>query len=143
MCENLEGTLSRHFVNEYYCLLLLPNCHREFYDEWIRDIQQLMVEQKCLHYAVLANAASHLHFVDASLSMQELALTYYSNALRGLSKLLSQAAPLENHDGLLMSVILLYLHGVSSLFTLARLHHKQSMCAFIRADTNAEFPVYG
>lgn len=111
--HNLEMVISRHFIDKYYGLLLLPNCHPEFYHGWITEIQYLMVEHKGLYYSVLANAASHLHFIDDSSRMQELALTYYSNALRGLSSLLTQASQLENHNGLLMSVMLLYLHGVS------------------------------
>lgn len=71
-----------------------------------------MIEYKSLHYSVLANGASHLHFIDSSNQMQELALTYYSNALRNLSDLLARSSRLENHNGLLMSVMLLYLHGV-------------------------------
>jgi hypothetical protein len=114
---SLEMVISRHFVEKYYGLLLLPNCHIDFYDGWITEIQQLMVEHKCLHYSVLANAASHLHFIDASSQMQELALTYYSKALRGLSNLLGRTSGLENHNGLLMSVMLLYLHGVSYIAT--------------------------
>lgn len=110
---DMEGHLSRYFFDKYFALLLLPNCHPDFYNGWISEIRQFMVGEKSLRYSALANAASHLHFVDSSSPMQELALTYYSNSLRGLSKLLAQGCPLENHDGLLMSVIFLYLHGVS------------------------------
>ncbi|EXJ85680.1 hypothetical protein A1O1_06046 [Capronia coronata CBS 617.96] len=70
-----------------------------------------MVQYKSLQYSVLANAASHIHFIDDSSQMQELALTYYSHALRGLSELLPKTSQLENHNGVLMSVMLLYLHG--------------------------------
>lgn len=45
--------------------------------------------------------------------MQELALTYYSKALRGLSEVLVNVNQLENHNSILMSMMLLYLHGVS------------------------------
>ncbi|KAF2872795.1 hypothetical protein BDV95DRAFT_492142, partial [Massariosphaeria phaeospora] len=107
----LEAAISRHFIEEYYGLLLLPNCHREFYNGWIAEIQHLMIKHKSLHYSVLANGASHLHSINASSSMQELALMYYSSALRDLSNLLAKSSHLENHNGLLMSVMLLYLHG--------------------------------
>ncbi|KIW69228.1 hypothetical protein PV04_05117, partial [Phialophora macrospora] len=71
-----------------------------------------MVQHKCLQSSVLACAASHLHFVDASPQMQELSLTYYSQAIRSLSEVLASASShLENHNGLLMSIMLLYLHG--------------------------------
>ncbi|KAF2260878.1 hypothetical protein CC78DRAFT_522587 [Lojkania enalia] len=111
LSRDLELTISRHFIEKYYGLLLLPNCHPAFYDGWITEIQYLMLQHKSLHFSVLANGASHLHFIDASNQMQELALTYYSNALRNLSDLLAKSSRLENHNGLLMSVMLLYLHG--------------------------------
>ncbi|EXJ60026.1 hypothetical protein A1O7_04175 [Cladophialophora yegresii CBS 114405] len=112
LCHDLESVLARHFVDRYYALLLLPSCHPEYYHGWINEIQELMLQHKCLRSSVLACAASHLHFVDASPQMQELSLTYYSAAIRGLSEVLARASSqLENHNGLLMSIILLYLHG--------------------------------
>lgn len=47
--------------------------------------------------------------------MQELSLTYYSNSLKGLSELLGGVSQLEDNNGVLMSVMLLYLHGVRPL----------------------------
>jgi hypothetical protein len=104
--------IARHFVDRYYGLLLLPSCHPQYYHGWINEIQELMVEHECLRYSVLACAASHLHFVDSSPQMQELSLTYYSQAIKGLSGVLAKIGQLENHNGLLMSIMLLYLHGV-------------------------------
>ncbi|KAJ9640173.1 hypothetical protein H2204_003398 [Knufia peltigerae] len=109
--QDLKPVISRHFIDIYYGLLILPNCHPEYYWGWINEIQELMVQHESLQYSVLANAASHIHFIDDSSQMQELALTYYSQALRGLSELLVKASQVENHNGLLMSVMLLYLHG--------------------------------
>jgi hypothetical protein len=108
---DLELVISRHFIERYYGLLLLPNCHPDFFDGWITEIQYLMVKHKSLHYSVLANGASHLHLLDKNNNMQELALSYYSSALKDLSRLLTHQARVENHNGLLMSVMLLYLHG--------------------------------
>jgi hypothetical protein len=116
--HDLEGVLSRHFVEKYYDLLLLPNCHPEFHHGWIHEMGDLMLQHKSLQYSVLACAASHIHFIDASSPMQELALTYYSQAIRGLSEILAMSSasqPIENNNGLLMSVMLLYLHGVRSI----------------------------
>lgn len=48
--------------------------------------------------------------------MQELSLTYYSNSLKGLSELLGGLSQFENDNGVLMSVMLLYLHGVCLFF---------------------------
>ncbi|ETI25146.1 hypothetical protein G647_04518 [Cladophialophora carrionii CBS 160.54] len=111
LCHDIESVLARHFVDRYYTLLLLPSCHPQYYHGWINEIQELMLQHKCLRSSVLACAASHLHFVDASPQMQELSLTYYSEAIRGLSEVLARASRLENHNGLLMSIMLLYLHG--------------------------------
>ncbi|KAJ4299572.1 hypothetical protein N0V90_004818 [Kalmusia sp. IMI 367209] len=83
----------------------------EFSNGWIQEIKKLMTQSKSLRYSVLANAASNLHFIESSGKFQELALTYYSKALRGLSDLLTRADQLENHNSILMSMMLLYLHG--------------------------------
>ncbi len=114
VCRDLESAISRHFVDKFYRLLLLPNCHAAFYKGWITEIQHLMVQHKSLLYAVLACAASHLYLRDSSWQMQELALTYYSKAIREVSGVLAaeNSRQITNHDGLLMSVMLLYLHGV-------------------------------
>lgn len=45
--------------------------------------------------------------------MQELALTYYSEALQGLQALLGTTSKLDNNNALLISVMLLYTLGVS------------------------------
>ena len=114
LCDDLEPIIKRHFAQNYYQLLILPNCSEEFFYGWIADIQKLMVQYKSLKFSVLACGASHLHFVDASSMMQELSLTYYSNSIKGLSELLGgELSELENDNGVLMSVMLLYLHGVS------------------------------
>ncbi|CAI4215975.1 unnamed protein product [Parascedosporium putredinis] len=110
--RDLEMVISRHFIERYYGLLLLPNGHPGFYNGWITEIQELMTRHKSLYYSLLANAASHIHFIDTSSTMQELALTYYSHSLKDLSRLLATSAhELQNHNGILMSVMLLYLHG--------------------------------
>ncbi|KAF2024532.1 hypothetical protein EK21DRAFT_78511 [Setomelanomma holmii] len=110
---DLEVVISRHFIETYYGYLLLPNCHPDFHDGWIRDIQDLMGGDESLRYAVLANAASHIHNMDTNPGMQNLALKFYSKSIRGLSHTLVQASNpyLTNCNGLLMSIMLLYLHG--------------------------------
>lgn len=74
-----------------------------------------MVDDKSLRYAVLANAASHISIMDTNPDMESLALNYYSRAMKGLSGVLANANDpyLASCDGFLMSVMLLYLHGVS------------------------------
>lgn len=44
--------------------------------------------------------------------MHPLALSYYAEGVKELQLLLGKVAQYENHDALLMSVMLLYLHGV-------------------------------
>ncbi len=96
-------------------MLLLPGCRNEFYDGWLNKIQELMVDEKSLHYSMLTNAASHIYNTENSIEMQHLALSYYSKALRGLASIVSRpkSEHLANNNGLLMTVMLLYLHGVS------------------------------
>jgi hypothetical protein len=108
--------VSRHFSEKYYDLLLLPSCHPAFHDGWIKDIKELMVDDRALRYAVLANAASHISIMDTNPGMESLALSYYSRAITGLSDILAHANDqyLASCDGFLMSVMLLYLHGVST-----------------------------
>lgn len=124
--RDLESVISRHFAEKYYNLIILPSCNPDFYYGWMNEIQELVVQHRSLQYSVLACAASHLHFVDTSSQMQELALTYYSQAIRGLSEMLASASQIEDHNGILMSVILLYLHGVG-LIKPAPLHSHPSV----------------
>jgi hypothetical protein len=72
-----------------------------------------MVNHKSLYYSVLALAASHIYLIDGSWCMHDLTLRYYSNALTELAQLVANVSEFENHNGLLMSVMLLYIHGVS------------------------------
>ncbi|KAM0282488.1 hypothetical protein ACHAQH_003002 [Verticillium albo-atrum] len=109
--------LSRHFVDKCFTQLLLPTCHPGFSQDWLTEIQDLMVSHECLHYSVLACAASHIYLTDTSTPTEGLALKYYTNATRALSSLLENVAHPELHNGLLMSVMLLYLHGCMGVGT--------------------------
>jgi hypothetical protein len=66
-----------------------------------------------LRFSVLANGASHLHLADDSVQMQDLALTYYSQSMRGLSRVVAAPSPAQDYNATLTAIILLYLHGVS------------------------------
>ncbi|KAK7190481.1 hypothetical protein DPSP01_005292 [Paraphaeosphaeria sporulosa] len=109
--ESLEGFLVRHFVQKYYRSLVLPNSHPRFANDWISEMQRLMRDWKSVRYSVLCNAASNVHLIESNGQMQELALTYYSQALRGLSDYLSRAELLANCNSILISMMLLCLHG--------------------------------
>lgn len=104
--------LSRHFAERYFSLLLLPSCHPDYSNGWLAEIQDLMISHRSLYFSVLACAASHVHLIDTSTPAQGLSLTYYTKATRELSDVLKNGSKLENHNGLLMSIMLLYLHGV-------------------------------
>jgi hypothetical protein len=113
MNRDLELIITRHFIDRFYGLILLPRCHRAFHIGWLTEILDVMESHKFLYYSVLACAASHLYLVDGSTRMQDLGLTYYSSAITKLSTFLNTISRLENHDGLLMSVMLFTIHGVS------------------------------
>ncbi|KAL7949506.1 hypothetical protein V8C42DRAFT_311082 [Trichoderma barbatum] len=117
--RHLEFAISRHFAERYCGLILLPGCHSDFSDGWLGEIQNLMVSHRSVYYSVLACAASHIYLIDTNSSMQELAITYYSNAITDMSTFLSTASNLEYHNALLISVILLYVHGCIGLGTYA------------------------
>lgn len=116
LAHDIKPIIFDHFNDKYYQLILLPSCHPEYYWETFNEIERLMPDCRGLQHTVLANAASHIYSIGRSGSMKELALVYYSHALRDLHQLLETASELENDNGLLMSVILLYTLGVSSSF---------------------------
>ena len=113
LSPDITPLIYKHFVDKYYPLILLPNCHPKYYWVFLHKLELLLPEYPCLQYTVLASAASHLHSTLGSAQMQELSLTYYSQALQSLQELLASASRLENNNGLLMSIMLLYTLGVS------------------------------
>ncbi|CRK27900.1 hypothetical protein BN1723_014046, partial [Verticillium longisporum] len=115
--REMPAVLSRHFVEKCFTLLLLPICHPGFSQDWLGEIKDLMVSHDCLYYSVLAYAASHVFLMDTSTRIQGLALTYYTKATRAMSCLLESETHPELHNGLLMSVMLLYLHGCMGIGT--------------------------
>lgn len=111
MRYNIEPLLVDHFANTYYSTILLPDCHADFYHGWIADIQRLMKQHKSVYYSVLACSASQIHSLSSVPHMGELALDYYSQSIKEVSRLLDLSS-VATHDGPLNSIILLYLHGV-------------------------------
>lgn len=114
LARDMEVVISQHFIDQSYGLIMLPNSHIGFYHGWLAEIQELIPSCEAMYYSMLACAASHLHLKDSCATMQQLALMYYSKALEKLSRLLAINSNLENHNGLLSSVILLNIHGVSA-----------------------------
>ncbi|KAH6983706.1 fungal-specific transcription factor domain-containing protein, partial [Ilyonectria destructans] len=129
-----EPVVLRHFMERFYSLLILPNCHPSFYNGWLIEIQDLIVHHKGLYYSVLACAASHIYCANSSSQMQELSLTYYSNSIRELVRFLTRASRLENDNGLLMSVMLLCLQGCYGCDTYDDLPHHVAAATHILAS---------
>ncbi|KAJ1323758.1 RNA polymerase II-specific transcription factor-like protein [Microdochium nivale] len=116
--RGLEVVVRSHFMDKFYWLLLLPDCHPDFMHGWIADMQRLMLGLPSLRYSILACAAAHMHVADASPHMEQLALSYYAKAVGELSAWLNNignksedALQIEDNHGVLISVILLYVHG--------------------------------
>lgn len=118
--RDITSLISKHFLDKYYNLILLPNCGLDYYWDSLNELQRLAPTCKSLQYSILSSAAAHLYSIDKSAQMQELALTYYSHALRDLQQLLQTNLQVETHDGLLMSVVLLYTLGVSLVLSLPK-----------------------
>ncbi|KAF4123071.1 hypothetical protein GMORB2_6619 [Geosmithia morbida] len=121
--RGLEPVVSIHFSRSFYNLILLPGSHPSFRDNWLSDILSSMTRSRSLYFSVLACAASHLHFTDAKPQMQELAIRYYSDAVRSLSRQLASGPSTslvpdgQDDVDVLMPVMFLYLHGFLGLGT--------------------------
>ncbi|KAH8731971.1 hypothetical protein GQ44DRAFT_270319 [Phaeosphaeriaceae sp. PMI808] len=111
--RDLEVIMSRHFIDKFFAVIVLPESHSAFVSDWITKIQSLWTNSSSVRFAVLANASSHLHNYDANTRMQSLALNYYSKSVKGLSDVLvkSKNQHFVNSEGFLISIILLYVHG--------------------------------
>ncbi|KAK0385525.1 hypothetical protein NLU13_6705 [Sarocladium strictum] len=110
--------LARHFVEKYYDLLLLPSCHASFYHSWLAEIEALMDSCKSLHYSALACSAAHIQLTNnANVEQPVSPITYYTNATKELSGMLGHTRQPEGDNGLLTSVILMYIHGCMGLGT--------------------------
>ncbi|CAG9975556.1 unnamed protein product [Clonostachys byssicola] len=114
LSQELDCHISRHFVKKFYSLLLLPYCHTQYHDGWLSELRQAMDTHKSLYYSILACAASHMSIIDASSNMKYIALAYYTNSVRELASLLSTISQDVKNDGLLMTIMMLSLHGLAS-----------------------------
>jgi hypothetical protein len=118
--RDIETAINVHFDSEFGMLIMPPGGHPSFFDEWPTEIRQIRGGFKAFHYAALACSASHLHYKSVSPQMQELALTYYCDALRHLGQLLaSNATGLAHQNGIIMSILTLCLHGSTGRGTTA------------------------
>jgi hypothetical protein len=112
--EILEPILMHHFKDKLLPLLSNPESSSELYDQFFCRIQQNAPTYKKLRYTVLANTASHLYLIDRSSQMQDLALSYYSQSLREMSReVAKRTCMVDNTSGtMFVSIVMLYLHGV-------------------------------
>lgn len=114
--RDIESVLSMHFEGEYARLIIPPGGHPRFFDKWAGELHVMRSEFKAFSYAAMACSASHLHYKNLSGQMQELALTYYCHALRQLAQLLaSNSTGIEHHNGVIMAILTLCMHGVCDL----------------------------
>lgn len=128
----IETVLSRHFTFGFYKLILLPGCSQHFFKGWLSQLCQLAKRCPSLYNSLLACAASHLYMMDGVETMQHLALTYYSNAIRQLLKALANDEGSWDTDGLLSAIIFLLIHGVSVLpprLTASSLYSRETYAA--------------
>jgi hypothetical protein len=110
MRRDIEPIVSANFFDKYFDMIVLPNCHPQFYHGWISEIKELMTLHPSLYYSMLACSAAQVHSLSGTSQLHGLALEYYGQSMRYVSRLLDSES-LVNHNGLLMSIILLYLHG--------------------------------
>jgi hypothetical protein len=108
--RDIEPLVSQNFFDKYLNMILLPDCHQQFYQGWSSEIRQLMSQHHSLYYSILACSAAQVYRLDGIAPLRELTLEYYDRGIKGVSKLLT--IPGIVHDNaLLTSIIMLYLHG--------------------------------
>jgi hypothetical protein len=110
MRRDVEPLVSANFFDNYFNMIVLPNCHPQFYHGWIGEIKDLMTKHPSLYYSMLACSAAQVHSLSGTSQLHGLALEYYDRGIKYVSQLLDVDS-VANHNGLLMSIILLYLHG--------------------------------
>ncbi len=77
----------------------------------------MLLEFQGMKSVVLACGASHLHLLTGSTEMNEAGIRYYSSAVSEVNGALSRIdwARDDFNDALLLAVIMLYIHGVSTV----------------------------
>ena len=138
---DIEPLVTRHFIESYYRLVINPDSHSDFYTDWLTAIQCQIPTYDALRYSVLSNAASHLYFTDDTASMQDLALSYYSKSLESINIALRGSWADRNalHANL-TAIILLYLHGVSTLSRRSSFTDSTRQCMGL--GTDQDIPVH-
>ncbi|KPI35889.1 uncharacterized protein AB675_10415 [Cyphellophora attinorum] len=110
MRRDVEPLVSANFFDNYFDMVLLPDCHPQFYHGSLGEIKDLMTKHPSLYFALLACSAAQVHSLSGTSQLHGLALEYYDRGIKHVSELLDVDS-VANHDGLLITIILLYLHG--------------------------------
>jgi hypothetical protein len=110
MRRDVEPLVSANFFDNYFDMVLLPDCHPQFYHGSLGEIKDLMTKHPSLYFALLACSAAQVCSLSGTSQLHGLALEYYDRGIKHVSELLDVDS-VANHDGLLITIILLYLHG--------------------------------
>lgn len=116
--RDVEPLVSANFFDKYFDMIVLPNCHPRFYYGWIAEIKDLVVRHPSLYYSMLACSAAQVHSLSGASQLHSLALEYYGRSLKYICQL-PETESSASHNSLLMSIILLYLHGCLGNATLS------------------------
>ena len=112
--------VSANFFDKYFDMIILPDCHPQFYHGWLSSLRSLSLQHPSLYYSILACSASQVYVLKQVQPFRQLTLEYYDRSIKGVSQLLSTSGEaVATNNALLMSIILLYIHGCLGHATLA------------------------
>lgn len=113
----VEAAIYEHFFNVLRPLLVLPGCRSQLIDELYEELEELVLSCDSFRHAILACSAVHMDISGVGLSSQA-ALTHYSQSISLVKQSLAimDKAQVGNDNGLLLSVIFLYVYNVSRDF---------------------------
>lgn len=115
--SQVELDLVYHFLNKFFSLLVLPTWNTSHFLEYQFQLVNMMMHHDNVKYAVLASCAANKYILSNHRRYQNLALIYYSKAVKGVSDAVLQLHSQNRapDDSLLATVVYLYLHDVCSL----------------------------
>lgn len=118
--SNMEGDLFRALLEAQQSWLVLPGAHPGFNHILIGKLVEHSAYFEGLKAILVANGASCLYSSTRHPSFYEISLTYYATGVSQVSSALSntehRSARLD--DALLLSIMYLYIHGVSPAVSL-------------------------
>lgn len=115
--SDLELDCFHQFVEGFLPLLILPSTHSGFRASYIPEVVEMMVNFEGFKNVALACGAARMYTLTGSSQMDNAGITYYTQAVSQVNQALSSIDfTKETSDAVLMTVIFLYIHGVSPLF---------------------------